>query len=728
VKFTIRDVLKEALAHQQQGRFLEADRLYQEVLASQPNNADALHLAGVLALQLGNAALAVERIQRAIAIGGNADFYAHLGEAYRQFGDLERAADACRAALRMDPSHVHALNNLGVALLDQGKTNEAREMLAEAVRLSPKFAIAHSNLGNALRLLGEREAALIAFRRAIQADPACGEAHSNLGQLLLEAHQRSSAIDHCQRAVTLQPHLAHGHNNLGNALREAGKLEEAKLSYGQGLRLDPQNALILGNMAQTLQEEGRLGDALIWYDRALRADPSSPRTYTNLASCLEELERFAEARKRYEEALARDSMWAEAHVGLGGIFRHEGDYDQAFAHYRKAIAAKPDFSPACTGLASVYAELGRFKEEEEALREAIRCDSENGAAWALLSALLRRRLPDEDLESMRRLASSAAARTSRMLALHFALAQALDAHGQFGEAAEHAKKGNALQEERWKRRGQEYDPDENRAFIEQLCATFTPEFFEHFGRLGVDSELPIFIVGLPRSGTTLVEQILGSHSRVHAAGELTLARECFESLPTICGISGTPFDCIRHIDEKGARQAASRYLAQLSCLCSQKARITDKMPENYLYLGLVHILFPNARIIHCRRDLRDVAVSCWLTNFRSIRWASKQEHIVERIREYVRITEHWRRVLPNRMLEVQYEETVENLEVVARRILDWLDLDWEDACLRFHESPRPVRTASLIQVREPLYRGSVGRWTSYDPFLRSFFDKLPSST
>lgn len=723
----IRDVLNKALAHHQQGRFLDADCLYREVLAHEPDNADALHLAGVLAMQTGNPELAVERILRATAVAGNADFYSHLGEAYRQLGDLERATDACRAALRIDPEHVHALNNLGVALLAQGKTSEAQDLLKEAIRLNPGFAIANNNLGNALRLLGDRDGALAALRRAVEADPAYGEAHSNLGQLLLEGQQRSSALEHCRRAVALQPDMPHTHNNLGNAFREAGELGKAKESYAQALRLDPRSALIRSNMAQALQEEGLLSEALMWYERALHADPSSPRTYANIASCLEELERFAEARKEYEEALARDPMWAEAHAGLGRIFRDEGAYDRAFDHYGKAIASKPELAPAYTGLALVYAELGRLKEEEEVLRRAISCDFENGTAWALLAALLRHRLPDEDLESMRQAASTAAARASRMLDLHFGLAQALDARGQFAEAAQHAKKGNALQAERWKRRGQEYDPNEHRAFIEQICSTFTPELFQRARGLGVDSELPVFIIGLPRSGTTLVEQVLASHSRVHAAGELKLAKECFDSLPTTCGMRATPFDCIPRLDEKGVAEAASRYLGEVSRLSRGKARVTDKMPDNYLYVGFLHLLFPHARIIHCRRDLRDVALSCWFTSFRSIRWASKQEHIAERIHEYLRISEHWRRVLPNRMLEVRYEEMVKNLPETVRRILDWLGLDWEDQCLRFHESSRPVRTASLIQVREPVYRGSVARWKDYAPFMGSFFDKLPSS-
>jgi hypothetical protein len=149
------------------------------------------------------------------------------------------------------------------------------------------------------------------------------------------------------------------------------------------------------------------------------------------------------------------------------------------------------------------------------------------------------------------------------------------------------------------------------------------------------------------------------------------------------------------------------------------------MPDNYLHVGFLHLLFSHARIIHCRRDLRDVALSCWLTNFRSIRWASKPEHIAHRIDEYLRVTQHWREVLPNRMLELRYEELVENPETEVRRMLTWLGLDWEDACLKFHETSRPVRTASVVQVREPVYRRSVGRWSEYYPFLRELFDRLP---
>jgi len=696
--------------------------MYRAVLDREPGNPDALHLSGVLALQTGDPRLAVERILRAIAIAPtHADYHCHLGEAYRLLGDAPRAAGCCRAALTIDPDHRQAMNNLGIALLDSGKLDEAREILGELVRVDPGFAMAHCNLGNALRLGGDREGALAAFRRAVEIDPACAEAHSNLGQLLLDKGERNSALEHCRRAVVLQPRLPQALNNLGNALREAGALDEAKRRYAEALDLDPHSAMALGNMAQALQEEGRLGDALGWYENSLRVDSSSARTYANLGSCLEEMERSDDARRAYEEALAHDPHCAEAHAGLAGILRDRGEPDRALAHYRRAIAAKPDLCGAYTGLALLYEQLGRFADAEASLRQAIRCDPEDGTAFEQLAMLLGGRLADEDLGSMYRLARLAPSRASRMQALHFGLAHALDARREFAEAVEHARAGNALQAERWKLGGQPYDPEEHHAFVERSIEVFTPKMFQPSSRFGVGSELPVFLVGLPRSGSTLIEQVLSSHPRMHGAGELTLVRQTFDSLPAISGVGAASLDCVPRLDERVARTAASRHLASLRALAPDAERIIDKMPDNYLYFGLLHILFPKARIIHCRRDLRDVALSCWMTSFRFIRWASQEEHIASRFREYRRIMEHWERVLPKRVLEVRYEDVVANLESVARQLVDWIGLDWDDRCLAFEQNRRAVRTASVVQVRQPLYRSSVGRWRHYEPFLRSFF-------
>ena len=228
----------------------------------------------------------------------------------------------------------------------------------------------------------------------------------------------------------------------------------------------------------------------------------------------------------------------------------------------------------------------------------------------------------------------------------------------------------------------------------------------------------MFVFGLPRSGTTLIEQVLASHSRIHGAGELRIVRRSFESIPAVLGRSGPPRDSIAHLDRATVRLLVEQHLGRLAAIDGGRCeRIVDKMPDNYLYLGLLAVLFPRAVFIHCRRDLRDVAVSCWMTDFRTIRWANHLDHIATRFHQYHRLMDHAQDVLPVPIHHVDYEETVTDLESVARRLMAICGVDWEPACLEFYRTERPVRTASVSQVRQPVYQRSVARWKNYEVAL-----------
>ncbi len=257
--------------------------------------------------------------------------------------------------------------------------------------------------------------------------------------------------------------------------------------------------------------------------------------------------------------------------------------------------------------------------------------------------------------------------------------------------------------------------------VTRTIAVCTPDFFERLGGCGSESELPVFIVGLPRSGTTLIEQILDSHSRIFGAGEITLTRD------TMAALGGQGVNCIeglRQLSRETARRLAARHLERLRALNPAALRIVDKMPENYVFLGLLASLFPRARFIHCRRDLRDVAVSCWMAHFKEVPWANDQSHIASQFHQYQRIMEHWRKVLPAPLLEVDYEQTVADLEGVARKLVAWCGLEWEPSCLEFYKTKRLVRTASLVQVRQPVFKTSVGRWKHYEQALGSLLSAI----
>jgi hypothetical protein len=235
----------------------------------------------------------------------------------------------------------------------------------------------------------------------------------------------------------------------------------------------------------------------------------------------------------------------------------------------------------------------------------------------------------------------------------------------------------------------------------------------------------VFIFGLPRSGTTLVEQVLSSHSGIHGAGELRFARQTFEAIPGILDRAGPPLEGVPDLDGPTLHRLGDKHLEKLRAIAGDRAdRVADKMPDNYMYLGLLSAIFPRGTFIHCRRDLRDIAVSCWMTDFRSIRWANDADHLVSRFQQYRRVMDHWESVLPAPIHHVDYEETVSDLESVARRLVAACGLAWEPACLEFHRNERPIRTASVTQVRQPVYTRSVARWRNYEPTLAEMFAAL----
>jgi tetratricopeptide (TPR) repeat protein len=652
-----------------------------------------------------------------------AAYHANLGEVYRTLGQLEWAGAACRTALRLQPTYAEAANNLGTVLMDQRQWADAAEQFRDALRFRPTFALAANNLGNAQRLLGDTAAALHSFREAIRLDPNLAVAHSNLGQFLLEHHQPHAALVHCREAVRLAPTLAEAHSYLGNVLRELGRLAEAKDCYAEALRLQPNLAMLANNMGQVLQEEGRLKEALAWYQRGLQLDANLARLHISLAGLLEEVERYAEARACYETALHLDPNDAEAHNGLGWVRHQEGRFEEAGERFRTALRLKPDCVPAHCNLGTLSEEAGDLEVAERCFRTALGHDSRYAGAWSQLATLLRGKLPEDDLAAMRRLLAAGDLTEARQALLHFGLAQVLDARGSYDEAAEHLRSANALYLAGWRRRGQAYDAAAHSRFVDRLTAAFTPAFFERARGWGVESDRPVFVVGVPRSGTTLLEQVLARHSQVFGAGESPLGRADFAALADD-GNEARTFDVLARLEAARVQQLAVTHLDALRSLNESARRVVDKMPDNYLYLGLLAVLFPKAKFIHCRRDLRDVAVSCWMTNFRHIRWASDPDDIASRFRDYQRLMDHWRRVLPLPLLEIDYEESVADLAGVARRLTSYCGLEWEPGCMDFHEAKRPVRTASVIQVRQPIYTHSVARWKNYESGLAELFEKL----
>ena len=720
--------LSTAFEYHQRGCLDEAARIYQILLACDPGHADAHHLLGVVALQQGNPQRAVELISRAIALRPwAAPYHTNLAEAYRTLGQFEAAISCCRTALRLQPQLPGAGNNLGLALQALGQTQAAIAQYRETLRVQPDFAIAHNNLAIVLRSVGEKEQAVFHFRQALRFAPDLAEPHSNLGQLLFEQGQIDESLNHCLEAVRLRPNSPEAHTNLGIVYHGLGRRAEAKACFAEVVRLNPKLAVACNNLGQAFQEEGNIDQAITWYKQSVELDPNSVRAHCSLASALMETNRLQEAISHYDVALRLDPKSADAHNGRGWARHEQGHLEEALGHYRKAIELRGDFALAHCNLGTVLAGFGDIEGALCCYREAVRHNPQHADAYALLASLLGGTLPAADLAAMQALLTDAnitSLNDYQRSALHFSLGHVFDERGEYAAAAEHLRQANALAWEHWGRRRRPYDPTKQVHSIDRIIATCTPAFLDRLRGFAIQTDRPVFIVGLPRSGTTLTEQVLASHSQVYGAGELSVVRDAFERLSRILKVDADAFDYLGRLDRESVRLFARCHLDHLDALNSKALRVVDKMPENYLYLGVLSAIYPGAKFIHCQRDVRDVAVSCWMTHFRHVRWANDPMHIVSRIRNYERLMAYWRQVLPGRWLDVPYEETVADLETVARRLAEWCGLDWEPACLTYHEGRRAVRSASLAQVRRPIYQHAVARWKHYEQELAPMLEQL----
>ena len=706
----------------QVGKLDEAVACWRRALELKPDYAETHNNLGLAFKAQGKLDEAVACCRRALELKPDyAEAHNNLGLAFKAQGKLDEAVACCRRALELKPDYVEAHNNLGAALKQQGKLDEAVACYRRALEMKPDYAKACYNLGVAFNDQGKPAEAVACYRRALELKPDYPQAHSNLGAALQAQGQPDEAVACYRRALQLEPDFAQAHYNLGNALKDQGKLDEAVACWRRALQLKPDFAEAHYNLGLALMNQGKPDEAVACDRRALELKPDDAQAHSSLGVALQAQGKLDEAVACYRRALQLKPDYAQAHANLGLALQAQGQLDEAVACYRRALELQPDFAEAHANLGSALEEIGNLQGAEDSFRAALRRNSRFAFAHHKLAQLLGGKLPERDLAVQRRLLDEVELTDAERLLLHFGLAQVLDARGEYAEAARHLERGNALELSERRKGGQAYDPKDHEFLVTRMIGACTPDFFARVRGFGLQSEIPVFVVGLPRSGTTLIEQILASHSQVFGAGEITLTGETMAALG---GQGADLSDGLRRLDLPTARRLASRHLDGLRALNRAALRIVDKMPENYLSLGPLASLFPRAKLIHCRRDLRDVAVSCWMTRFETIRWANDQQHIASRFHEYQRMMEHWRKVLPVPVLEVDYEETVADLEGVARKLVAWCGLAWEPTCLEFHQANRPVRTASAVQVRRPVFRTSVGRWRHYEPALASLFARL----
>lgn len=569
--------------------------------------------------------------------------------------------------------------------MDRGAGLEALELCEAALVVDAGDGDAHRQRGLLLAAAGRDREAVAAAQRACELLPRDPRAASDLGRVhaLRERYDLAARCFH--QAVTLDPRFADGWHNLGTALRRLGRSEEAFAALKQALMLDGSRAGTYLNLGALLIESQQLDDALECFERAARLDPTLARAQSRLAAQLATRGKLQRAEGLFRQAVTLDPRHVEGWLGLGQALEDLGDADGALGCYRNVLAREAGHAVA----------LGR----QLAL---LRGDAAPALLQAARTALDDERRPDE----------------ARAL-IGYGLAKYHDRRAEHSVAASAGLAANAAR----RRQAGAFDRAAFDARVDSIIRSCDADFFCQRRGHGLGTDQPVFIVGLPRSGTTLTEQIIASHPLFHGAGELPdLPRLAAQVVPE------APWTASAHLGAASSRELAFTYLKALrdgaprGCL-----RITDKSPFNFFQLGFAALLFPQARVIHCRRDARDNALSIWMENFNPDQHYATDFGDLAHLRQgYERLMRHWRDSLPLRILEVDYEALVADVETEARRIVEFLDAPWDRRCLDFHESHRAVQTPSRWQVRQRIYTGSVQRWKSYAPFLPALEEAFPA--
>ena len=686
---SLEQAMGQATRYQAMGQLAEAERLLRQILQAQPQHALALHLLGVIAHQAGKPDLAVELIKEAVKHNGDiALFHSNLTEMYRQAGRLDDALRHGERAVALDPRMVSALGNLGIVCFDRKEYDRAEDCQRQALSLDPQFAPALNNMGSICRARKRADEAMDWYRKAIAANPQHVESLSNLGAVLLEEERAEEAVEPLEQALRINPNHAEALCNLGMVRNALDQYDAAFALFRKALQIRPDYAEAYIGLARFHHEKESLAEAESCARRAVALAPQKAEMCSQLGNIYTEMARSEEAREMFEKALVIDPECNEALLGLGHLCMESGDMEKAEALFRQALALKEDNLPARFHLAQV---------------RKVTAGDEN--LTALEAAERAARYPAHPLSAKKR------------MTLHFALGKCYDDSKQYDKAFPHFLEGCRL-----KRATYDYDANEVTKHFDSIMRTFDRNTIERLRGAGDISAVPIFVLGMPRSGTTLTEQIIASHLDVHGAGEL----------PDLLAIAQRPAngatypENILAIDRAQLTSWGADYVAGLSKRAPEVKHITDKMPANFFAVGLIHLMLPNAKIIHVNRNPVDTCLSCFTRLFN--RKQNQTYDLAELGRYYVdyaRLMNHWRRVLPAGVfLDVQYEEIVADQEAQARRMLDYCGLEWSDACLDFHKHKRSIRTASVTQVRQPIYKTSVERWRSYEKHLGPLLDAL----
>ncbi len=776
---TLDEALKLAKAHHRNGNLTIAERTYKDILRAFPDHFPSLHLLAALLFQIGNfeeslafgkkateiepddvscwsnyaVSLsssdrneeALEAFDRAISIDPEFfEAYSNKAHTLWLLERFEEAEEMAAQATLLNPKSTDAYINLGVALAAQDKLDEAQEVWQQVAKMDPNNVKAYSNWCNALRHqarfeeaiekglkalelnenehetlnnlacvykeLGDLDEALVLFKRATDVKPDYYIAHSNTALTLMEADRYPEAIVSARYAVSFKKDYAEAYATLSFAQNKMGLHSEARVSANKAINIEPDNPLYYLTLVEILIATDSSDEAEAVLQKALDLGPSEPKTLVKLAEVRRDLDMMDEAIEAIDQAIANFEETPPLLLQKARILERANRVEEGLVVVDKALKMAPKNPWVLLTKADLLLTVNR-KDEAREIMESERENLERFPNFFIsMTSYKTFSKDDPDFEKLKEmLEKSDKYGPDGKANLHFALFKAYEDIKDYDTAFEHLKKGNDSNKElhsvNIENMGRSYQLRKK---------AFAPAIIKKYEDVGCKSDVPVFILGMPRSGTTLTEQIISSHPEVYGAGELydlgSVVRELGPLRVERADAMGQAY-----IDKIKARDTTGNAV-----------RITDKMPGNYNQIGLIHCILPNAKIIHCRRNAIDNCLSCYKQNFAAGHyWTSDLETLAKQHSLYTDMMDYWRKTLPEgTFLDIDYEETVTNFEEQARKLIDYVGLEWDDACLKPHKQKRAVLTASRDQVITPIYTSSVDSWKRYEKQLQPLIDGL----
>jgi tetratricopeptide (TPR) repeat protein len=610
-------------------------------------------------------------------------------------GQTQEALNSIEVLIKDYPNEPLLLNIGGVFYKQTGQLDEAINRFEKAITINPDYAEAHNNLGVTLQNLGLMDEAITSYEKAIASNPDYAEAHNNLGVTLQNLDLMDEATTSYEKAIASNPDYAEAHNNLGNIFRELEQLDAAVKSYEKVTAINPDYPEAHYNLGNTLVELGQLEDAIKSYEKVIAINSNYHEAHYNLGNTLVELGQLEDAIKSYEKVVAINPNHPEAYFNLGNSFQQLGKLDQAIKCYERAISIKPNYS----------------------------------GAYYHLSYLKKYMASDPQISKMQSLISSDNITQSDRIDLYFALSKVNENLDNQDELFKYLHEGNRLLKEELN-----YSLDRSKTLFSTVKEIFSLPYLDIKKSFSSEPSTfkPIFIVGMPRSGSTLVEQIMSSHHAVHGAGEFQDLRSLIAPILSDNLIQGSEIastsigDKKIHLSSKASLPEAAflslrkQYLDALSNLNVSESVITDKSLLNFRFIGFILTSFPEAKIIHMKRDARAICWSIYKSNFRSKGngYSYNFDDLAGFYGLYADLMDFWHQLFPDRIYDMCYEDLTTNQEEETRKLLQYCELDWDKNCLSFHKNKRAVKTASAIQVREKMYQGSSEAWKKYEEHLK----------